>query len=130
MGLLQDHEALVASVIHEAIEKRVKEVAAEDNGENSVLQIVKNWFTESVVPWMAVTYGRGLSDRKFRTGYTYVLFGSKPRSAEMLHKALAPTAGKFDYHICKVLCELRYVIYLLNTAVPNRERLGPQRYLT
>lgn len=88
MGLLQDHEALVASVIHEAIEKRVKEVAAEDNGENSVLQIVKNWFTESVVPWMAVTYGRGLSD-------------------QMLHKALAPTAGKFDYHICKVLCELR-----------------------
>ncbi|KAF8610388.1 Cullin [Ceratobasidium sp. AG-I] len=88
MGLLQDHEALVASVIHEAIEKRVKEVAAEDNGESSVLQIVKTWFTESVVPWMAMTYGRGLSD-------------------QMLHKALAPTAGKFDYHICKVLCELR-----------------------
>ncbi|KAF8682314.1 Anaphase promoting complex (APC) subunit 2 [Rhizoctonia solani] len=64
MGLLQDHEALVASVIHEAIEKRVKEVCEEDNGETSVLQTVKNWFTESVVPWMAMTYGRGLTDGK------------------------------------------------------------------
>jgi hypothetical protein len=64
MGLLQDHEALVASVIHEAIEKRVKEVVEEDNGETSVLQIVKTWFTESVVPWMAMTYGRGLTDRE------------------------------------------------------------------
>ncbi|KDN51945.1 hypothetical protein RSAG8_00496, partial [Rhizoctonia solani AG-8 WAC10335] len=89
MGLLQDHEALVASVIHEAIEKRVKEVCEEDTGETSVLQIVKNWFTESVVPWMAMTYGRGLTD------------------ADMLQKALAPAAGKFDYHICKVLCEIR-----------------------
>ncbi|CAE6423182.1 unnamed protein product [Rhizoctonia solani] len=89
MGLLQDHEALVASVIHEAIEKRVKEVCEEDTGETSVLKIVKNWFTESVVPWMAMTYGRGLTD------------------ADMLQKALAPAAGKFDYHICKVLCEIR-----------------------
>jgi hypothetical protein len=62
MGLLQDHEALVANVIHEAIEKRVKEVCEEDTGETSVLQIVKNWFTESVVPWMAMTYGRGVTD--------------------------------------------------------------------
>ncbi|KAJ1310042.1 hypothetical protein OPQ81_006795 [Rhizoctonia solani] len=89
MGLLQDHEALVANVIHEAIDKRVKEVCEEDTGETSVLQIVKNWFTESVVPWMAMTYGRGLTD------------------ADMLQKALAPAAGKFDYHICKVLCEIR-----------------------
>ncbi|ELU44000.1 ubiquitin-protein ligase [Rhizoctonia solani AG-1 IA] len=91
MGLLQDHEALVASVIHEAIEKRVKEVCEEDNGETSVLQTVKNWFTESVVPWMAMTYGRGLTDEVL---------------ADMLQKALAPAAGKFDYHICKVLCEI------------------------
>ncbi|CAE6344053.1 unnamed protein product [Rhizoctonia solani] len=89
MGLLQDHEALVANVIHEAIEKRVKEVCEEDAGETSVLQIVKNWFTESVVPWMAMTYGRGVTD------------------ADVLQKALAPAAGKFDYHICKVLCEIR-----------------------
>lgn len=89
MGLLQDHEALVASVIHEAIEKRVKEVAEEDDGETSALQTVKTWFTESVVPWMAMTYGRGLTD------------------PDMLQKALAPAAGKFDYHICKVLCEIR-----------------------
>ncbi|CAE6523694.1 unnamed protein product [Rhizoctonia solani] len=89
MGLLQDHEALVANVIHEAIDKRVKEVCEEDTGETSVLQIVKSWFTESVVPWMAMTYGRGLTD------------------ADLLQKALAPAAGKFDYHICKVLCEIR-----------------------
>jgi hypothetical protein len=64
MGLLQDHESLVASVINEAIERRVKEVAEAADGETSVLQTVKDWFTESVVPWMAVTYGRGLTDRK------------------------------------------------------------------
>ncbi|KAG8718844.1 hypothetical protein FRC08_004268 [Ceratobasidium sp. 394] len=88
MGLLQDHESLVASVINEAIERRVKEVAEAADGETSVLQTVKDWFTESVVPWMAVTYGRGLTD-------------------QLLSRALAPTAGKFDYHICKVLCEIR-----------------------
>lgn len=71
MGLLQDHEALVASVIHEAIEKRVKEVVEEDDGETSALQTVKTWFTESVVPWMAMTYGRGLTDRKYESVYRY-----------------------------------------------------------
>ncbi|QRW00465.1 cullin family [Ceratobasidium sp. AG-Ba] len=88
MGLLQDHESLVANVINEAIERRVREVADSADGETSVLQTVKDWFTESVVPWMAMTYGRGLTD-------------------QLLSRALAPTAGKFDYHICKVLCEIR-----------------------
>ncbi|EUC67379.1 anaphase-promoting complex subunit 2, partial [Rhizoctonia solani AG-3 Rhs1AP] len=64
MGLLQDHEALVANVIHEAIDKRVKEVCEEDTGETSIERLI---------------------------------------SADLLQKALAPAAGKFDYHICKVL---------------------------
>lgn len=130
MGLLQDHEALVANVIHEAIEKRVKEVAAEDNGENSVLQIVKNWFTESVVPWMAMTYGRGLSERECSSLVVTVFKILNISLSEMLHKALAPTAGKFDYHICKVLCELRYANQVLDIAVSNYEWLEPRRYST
>ncbi|KAM5531321.1 hypothetical protein V8D89_015036 [Ganoderma adspersum] len=88
LGLLDRYESLVASVCYEYIEEHVMETCAK-KWDESMLTPLREWMAEKVVPWMVMPYARGA------------------RSAEEARSMLQGVGSRFDYHVCKTLCDLR-----------------------
>ncbi|KAI0699322.1 hypothetical protein C8T65DRAFT_719807 [Cerioporus squamosus] len=88
LGLLDRYESLIASVCYEYIEAHVMETCAKKWNE-SMLAYLREWMAEKVVPWMVMPYARGA------------------RSAEEARQMLQGVGSRFDYHVCKTLCDLR-----------------------
>ncbi|KAH8114497.1 Cullin [Phellopilus nigrolimitatus] len=88
IGLLDRYENLVASVCYELIETRVQETCAGIWGEQ-MLPSLRNWMAEQIVPWMILPYARG------------------SKSQDETRNMLSGIGTRFDYHVCKSLCDIR-----------------------
>ncbi|TFK89728.1 ubiquitin-protein ligase [Polyporus arcularius HHB13444] len=88
LGLLDRYESLIASVCYEYIEAHVMETCAK-RWHESMLTCLRGWMTDRVVPWMVMPYARGA------------------RSADEARQMLQGVGSRFDYHMCKTLCDLR-----------------------
>ncbi|KAI0365712.1 ubiquitin-protein ligase [Pilatotrama ljubarskyi] len=88
LGLLERYESLISSVCYEYIEAHVYETCAK-KWDEPMLPKLREWMTETIVPWMIMPYARGA------------------RSAEEARAMLQGVGSRFDYHVCKTLCDLR-----------------------
>ncbi|TBU44447.1 hypothetical protein BD309DRAFT_958345 [Dichomitus squalens] len=88
LGLLDRYESLIASVCYEYIEAHVLNTCAK-KWDDSMLVCLREWMAEKVVPWMVMPYARGA------------------RNAEEARSMLQGVGSRFDYHVCKTLCDLR-----------------------
>ncbi|PAV17180.1 ubiquitin- ligase [Pyrrhoderma noxium] len=88
LGLLDRYENLVASVCYERIEARTQETCV-GRWREQVLPGMREWMRDTIVPWMTLPYARGA------------------RTPEETTYMLASIGQRFDYHVCKSLCELR-----------------------
>ncbi|KAF9474205.1 hypothetical protein BDN70DRAFT_334409 [Pholiota conissans] len=88
LGLIERYESAIASVAYERIEEYVLETCT---GEWSrpMLEDLRVWMTDNVVPWMIHVYGRGAS------------------TADEAKAMLQGAGSRFDFHINKTLCDLR-----------------------
>ncbi|KJA24366.1 hypothetical protein HYPSUDRAFT_38802 [Hypholoma sublateritium FD-334 SS-4] len=88
LGLIERYESAIASVAYERIEDHVLSTCTGEWGK-PMLEELRSWMTDNVVPWMMHVYARG---------------ASTPEEAKsMLHGA----GSRFDFHINKTLCDLR-----------------------
>ncbi|KZT73754.1 hypothetical protein DAEQUDRAFT_754204 [Daedalea quercina L-15889] len=88
LGLLDRYESLISSVCYEHIEAHILETCSKRWGER-MLQPLREWMTNRIVPWMVMPYARGA------------------RSAEEARSMLQGVGSRFDFHVCKTLSDLR-----------------------
>ncbi|KAI0632358.1 hypothetical protein C8Q77DRAFT_1125177 [Trametes polyzona] len=88
LGLLERYESLISSVCYEHIEAHIYETCAK-KWDEPVLPQLRDWMAEKIIPWMIMPYARGA------------------RSAEEARAMLQGVGSRFDYHVCKTLCDLR-----------------------
>ncbi|EJC98132.1 Cullin [Fomitiporia mediterranea MF3/22] len=88
LGLLDRYENLIASVCYERIEAHVQEICS-GNWSEQMLHSLRSWMADQIVPWMILPYARGA------------------KTHEDTKNMLAGIGTRFDYHVCKSLCELR-----------------------
>jgi len=88
LGLTERYEALVASVCYEHIESHVAEVCS-GKWDEPMLTKLREWMADKVVPWMLLPYARGA------------------KTAEEARAMLQGVGSRFDFHVCKTLCDLR-----------------------
>lgn len=58
LGLLDRYESLISSVCYEHIEAHILETCTRKWGER-MLQPLREWMTNKIVPWMVMPYARG-----------------------------------------------------------------------
>lgn len=88
LGLIDRYESVIASVGYEHIEAHVLETCTGQWG-NTMLDVLRSWMSDKVVPWMLVIYARGAA------------------TAEEARNMLQGVGSRFDFHINKTLCDLR-----------------------
>jgi anaphase-promoting complex subunit 2 len=110
LGLADRYESLIASVCYEHIEKHVVETCT-GKWDEPMLSQLREWMAEKVVPWMLLPYARGA-----KTGAWPVPSPPLPvlsldsyvgLSAEEARTMLQGVGSRFDFHVCKTLCDLR-----------------------
>jgi anaphase-promoting complex subunit 2 len=126
LGLIDRYESVIASVGYEHIEAHVLETCTGQWG-NTMLDVLRSWMSDKVVPWMLVIYARGAA-----TGgcFFFAFFrGVFDESvvAEEARSMLQGVGSRFDFHINKTLCDLRCVSFFIcaNTmysSIYNRTR--------
>lgn len=62
LALLERYESVIASVGYEYIERHVLESCAE-KWDKPMLEELRKWMSDQVVPWMLSVYARGAKDR-------------------------------------------------------------------
>ncbi|KAJ7274011.1 hypothetical protein C8J57DRAFT_1062796 [Mycena rebaudengoi] len=88
LGLTDRFEAIIASVGYEHIEEYVRETCA-GKWDTPVLDTLRTWMAERIVPWMLPMYAKGAL------------------SPEDARSMLQNVGSRFDFHMNKVLCDLR-----------------------
>ncbi|KAI0322405.1 ubiquitin-protein ligase [Amylostereum chailletii] len=88
LGLTERYESLIASVCYEHIEEHVVSTCAM-KWDEPMLAKLREWMADKVVPWMLLPYARGA------------------KNAEEARSMLQGVGSKFDFHVCKTLCDLR-----------------------
>ncbi|KAA1469713.1 hypothetical protein DENSPDRAFT_864325 [Dentipellis sp. KUC8613] len=88
LGLVDRYESLIASVCYEHIENHVLETCSQ-KWDELLLGKLREWMADKVVPWMLLPYARGA------------------KNAEEARTMLQGVGSRFDYHVCKTLCDLR-----------------------
>ncbi|KAF9005219.1 hypothetical protein BDQ17DRAFT_1354061 [Cyathus striatus] len=88
LGLIDRFESIIASVGYERIEQHVLKTCT-GQWENPMLEQLRAWMSERVVPWMLMIYARN---------------ASTPEEARTM---LQGVGSRFDFHINKTLCDLR-----------------------
>ena len=58
LGLIDRYESVIASVGYEHIEAHVLETCTGQWG-STMLDVLRSWMSDKVVPWMLVIYARG-----------------------------------------------------------------------
>ncbi|KDQ20938.1 hypothetical protein BOTBODRAFT_142345 [Botryobasidium botryosum FD-172 SS1] len=87
-GVSEDFENIITNVLYEEIRVRVMDTCPGE-WEESMLPGLREWFTQKALPWIAGMYASGAPNE------------------ERLRAVLGPVTQKFDYHLCKMLCDLR-----------------------
>ena len=107
LGMLERYESLISSVCYEAIEKHVWNKCAKSWVEPELANL-REWMTDCIVPWMLLPYARGARNCQ---GFTWVCVrgSADPLSAEEAKVMLQGVGARFDFHMCKTLCDLRFV---------------------
>ncbi|KLO14760.1 Cullin [Schizopora paradoxa] len=88
LGLLDRYENLVASVCYEQIEARVQETCVGEWSQPMLSQL-RSWMADDIVQWMIMPYARAA------------------RNPEETRSMLHGVGSRFDFHVCKTLCDLR-----------------------
>ncbi|KAF9523397.1 hypothetical protein CPB83DRAFT_910659 [Crepidotus variabilis] len=88
LGLIDRYESVIASVGYEFIESHVLN-ACKGQWEKPMLDELRSWMSDHVVPWMIHVYARNAS------------------SPEEARAMLQGVGSRFDFHINKTLCDLR-----------------------
>ncbi|KAI0289207.1 ubiquitin-protein ligase [Russula brevipes] len=88
LGLADRYESLIASVCYEHIEAHVLEMCA-GKWDEPMLSKLREWMADKVVPWMLMPYARGA------------------KTTEEARTMLQGVGSRFDFHVCKTLCDLR-----------------------
>ncbi|EPQ50963.1 Cullin [Gloeophyllum trabeum ATCC 11539] len=88
LGLIERYESLISSVCYELVEKHVVETCAGQWSER-MLQDLRDWMQNKVLPWMCLPYAPGA------------------RTMEEAGASLHGVGPRFDFHVCKTLCDLR-----------------------
>jgi anaphase-promoting complex subunit 2 len=107
LGFLDRYEAQVTMCVNSMIDKKIQETCPA-TWDSQILPDLRTWLTDQVVPWMARPYARGLANRELSQGivqicYSHVLLATEGRLV------VAGVITRFEYHLCKTICELRYV---------------------
>ncbi|TDL22152.1 ubiquitin-protein ligase [Rickenella mellea] len=88
LGLLDRYENLIASVCYEQIEGQVLETCV-GRWNEPMLAGLRGWMADKIVPWMILPYARGA------------------KTHEETRSMLQGIGSRFDFHVCKTLCDLR-----------------------
>lgn len=73
-----------------------------------MLEELRVWMSEKVVPWMLHVYARGASNGTFDF-FIPLILTAKHLPAEEARSMLQGVGSRFDFHINKTLCDLRFV---------------------
>ena len=109
LGLADRYESLIASVCYEHIEKHVVETCA-GKWDEPMLSPLREWMAEKVVPWMLLPYARGAKTGAWSVPSLPLFFCLtlvRFLSAEEARTMLQGVGSRFDFHVCKTLCDLR-----------------------
>lgn len=120
LGLFDRYEALIASVVYQHIETHVVETCA-NKWDDPVLPNLKDWMSKKIVKWMVSPYARGAKT----SAYTMLCYLLRSACSGDTYLCLAEEAAfmlqgpgqRFDFHMSKVLCDLRSVPALLRLAL-------------
>jgi anaphase-promoting complex subunit 2 len=110
LGLIDRYETLIASVCYEYIEAHVLEECTGQWAE-PMLASLRSWMGNTVVPWMVMPYARGA-----KTGARIIILSTsivqfaKLEIADEARNMLQGIGSRFDFHVCKTLCDLRLVL--------------------
>lgn len=110
IGLLDRYENLVASVCYEQIEARTQETCPGVWNEQ-MLPGLRNWMAEQIVPWMILPYARGAKTRECYKQEDEDITEDYVAAEEEARNMLSGIGTRFDYHVCKSLCDLRYATH-------------------
>ncbi|KZW04109.1 hypothetical protein EXIGLDRAFT_716114 [Exidia glandulosa HHB12029] len=92
LGMLDRYEALVASVVCEQIERQI-ETLCPGKWDEPRLPELRHWLGDKVVAWLMEQYSRaGTSASNSIPGHNVIV---------------QEAADRFDFHICKTMCDLR-----------------------
>jgi anaphase-promoting complex subunit 2 len=114
LGLIDGYESVIASVGYEHIEAHVLETCTGQWG-NTMLDVLRSWMSDKVVPWMLVIYARGAATG----GCFFCIFSGVVDESvgfvvgEEARSMLQGVGSRFDFHINKTLCDLRCVSSLI-----------------
>lgn len=73
LGLLDRYENVIASVGYEFIEQHVKE-SCKGRWDKPILEDLRVWMSNRVVPWMLQVYARGASNRTSPLVYCHIVY--------------------------------------------------------
>ena len=113
LGLIDRYESVIASVGYEFIENHVLKTCTGE-WDKPMLEDLRIWMSEKVVPWMLHVYARGATNGLVSLFFHLIL----PRRsldrfffwiAEEARSMLQGVGSRFDFHINKTLCDLRFV---------------------
>ena len=110
LGLIDRYETIIASVGYEFIEDYVLKTCTGEWAK-PMWEDLRVWMSEKVVPWMLHVYARGATN-----GLVSVFLSSFRSSldrffiAEEARSMLQGVGSRFDFHINKTLCDLRFVL--------------------
>lgn len=72
LGLIERYESAIASVAYERIEDHVLSTCTGEWGK-PMLEELRSWMTDNVVPWMMHVYARGASTRSYVFSCTHYI---------------------------------------------------------
>ncbi|KAF5336227.1 hypothetical protein D9758_014343 [Tetrapyrgos nigripes] len=88
LGFLDRYENIIASAGYEHIEAHVLEACA-GQWETPMMDTLRTWMSEKVVPWLLLMYGRDAN------------------TTDEARALLSTIGSRFDFHVAKTLCDLR-----------------------
>jgi anaphase-promoting complex subunit 2 len=106
LGLFDRYEALIASVVYQHIETHVVDTCAGQWSE-PVLPSLRDWMSKKVIKWMFSPYARGAKTSAYELSMKYAEL-TLMRLAEEATAMLHGPGQRFDFHMSKTLCDLRF----------------------
>ena len=112
LGLIDRYESIIASVGYEFIEDYVLNMCTGEWAK-PMLEDLRVWMSEKVVPWMLHVYARGATNGMFLVFFflffkTLIVLYCFFLIAEEARSMLQGVGSRFDFHINKTLCDLRF----------------------
>ena len=111
LGLVERYETIIASVGYEYIEDYVLKTCTGEWGK-PMLESLRIWMSEKVVPWLLHIYARGATTSKcpcLQLCSFDLTTSTCLTSAEEARAMLQGVGSRFDFHINKTLRDLRFV---------------------